>query len=319
MAKDFESTLRDALDLAAQSAHAAGSSAARIRGRKRTMHKRIVVSVTSFAAVVAISAAVVYATTASHGGRPRVTAVSPSATATQGPTASPPATSGPSRTAAPSQSATPGHSSSHQPVTADPHQVIDAAWLTPGQLPLAQVFGWKSMRADPTGSSPIGQQLTPTVFYVPNDTPFQALTTCANPAELLGRTSGAQHAGFTASTGASDQAGQFVFFFANSTSARQTFAWLQNQYGPSCLHATGATITRTAGDGVTSAAWLTLKGSSNAPDLPPYSREYFVLRGSTIGYVFVSSYRDGLPTAYDDVQQLSTIAAHLCVYGGSCS
>jgi hypothetical protein len=46
-------------------------------------------------------------------------------------------------------------------------------------------------------------------------------------------------------------------------------------------------------------------------------REYFVLRGSTIGYVSMSS-ASNLPATYDDSAQLSAIASHLCVYGGPC-
>jgi hypothetical protein len=49
-----------------------------------------------------------------------------------------------------------------------------------------------------------------------------------------------------------------------------------------------------------------------------YTREYLVQRGSTIAYVSISSNSHSLPTTYDDAAQLSTIATHLCVYGGPC-
>ena len=142
---------------------------------------------------------------------------------------------------------------------------------------------------------------------------------CGDPANLIGRTIGAQLTGYTvAPAGSGNAAGQFIFFFANATSAQQAFAWLQSQYGPSCLPGMGMVITKTAGDGQTSAAWLSRKSASGPVDAAAYTREYFVLRGSTIGYVFMSSNSHTLPATYGDAAQLSTIAAHLCVYGGPC-
>jgi hypothetical protein len=198
--------------------------------------------------------------------------------------------------------------------------VVDAAWLTPSQLPFATDFHWKAAQSDPQGSSPIGRQLSSTVFYLANGTDLQSLTTCADPAKLLSRTIGAQHTDFTATTGTgNNQASQYILFFAGAASAQQTYTWLQSQYGSSCLlNGSGAQVTRADG-GATGAAWLTLKGSSTLDDLPAYTREYFVLRGSTIAFVSVAGYTSALPTTYDDAAQLSTIASRLCVYGGSCS
>ena len=205
---------------------------------------------------------------------------------------------------------------------ADPQQVVDAAWLTAAQLPFAADFHWKAMQADPQGSSPIGQQLTPTVFYVANTTSLQSLTMCVDPAKLLPLTTGAQHTDFAATTGtgtSTNQASQYIFFFTDAAAAQQTYSWLQSQYSSSCLlNGSGAQVTRVGTHGTTEAAWLTLAGSSTLDDLPAYSREYFVLRGSTIAFVSVTSYTSTLPTAYDDSTQLSAIAARLCVYGGSC-
>ena len=204
---------------------------------------------------------------------------------------------------------------------AGPQQVVDAAWLTADQMPFAADFHWKAMQADPQGSSPVGQQLTSTVFYVANNTSLQSLTMCADPGKLLPRTTGAQHTDFTATTGTgTNQASQYIFFFADAAAAQQTYTWLQSQYSSSCLlNGSGARVTQVGTHGTTEATWLTLKGSSTLDDLPAYSREYFVLRGSTIAFVSVTSYTSSLPTAYDDATQLSAIASHLCVYGGSCS
>ncbi|WP_034267466.1 hypothetical protein [Actinospica robiniae] len=91
---------------------------------------------------------------------------------------------------------------------------------------------------------------------------------------------------------------------------------MQSQYSSSCRP--GATVTKTAGDGTTSASWLTVPDSPHYVDIAAYNREYLVLRGSTIAYVEIQN-GTKLSTTYDDAGQLSTIASHLCVYGGACS
>jgi len=322
VSKDFDTTLSDAIDLAAGAAQTAGAPAARIRGRKRTVHKRIAVSTMSLVLVAGGATVAVRAASSTGGHTPQITATSPRITASTSVTASPdpPATSSPSTPGPSTSSQTSSSPPSSNPATsADPHQVVAAAWLTAGQMPFADTFHWKVVHADPQGTSPIGQQLTPNVFYVANNTPFQALTMCADPAKLLGRTTGAQHTQYTAtSAGLGHVSSQFIFFFADAASAQRTFTWLQSQYGSSCMPGSGVTTTKTGGDGATSAAWLTLKGSSGPIDMSAYNREYFVQRGSTIAYVFIEN-SSMLPTTYDDATQLSDIAAHLCVYGGPCS
>ncbi len=310
MSKDFDTTLSDTIDLAAGAAQTAGASAARARGRKRTMHKRIAVSTMSLV-LVAVGATVAFKVASSTGGgTPQVTATNPNVTATSSPSTPSPSTS--SRTSSSPSSSSPA-------TTGDPHQVVEAAWLTAGQLPFADTFHWKADQADPHGTSPIGDALTSTVFHVANNTAFQTLTMCADPVTLLGRTTGAQHTEYTATSGGLGHvSSQFIFFFSDAASAQQTFTWLQSQYGPSCMPGSGVTITKTAGDGMADATWLALKGSSGPVDLSAYNREYFVLRGNTIAYVSIES-SSALPTTYDDAAQLSAIAAHLCVYGGPCS
>jgi hypothetical protein len=200
---------------------------------------------------------------------------------------------------------------------ADPHQLVTAAWLAPGQLPFASTYKWTASSSASSG----GQALSSTVAYIPNTANYQALTICADPTQLLSRTEGAQLTNFAPTvTGGNNQASQFIFFFSSASAAQQTYTWLQSQYTSSCLiNGSGAQITRTGSDGTTGVAWLTLKGTSSLPDLADYTREYFVLRGSTIAYVSMTSYTSTPPTSYDDAAQLATIAAHLCVYGGPCS
>ena len=324
MSKDFDTTFSDAIDLAAAAARTPGAAAARSRGRERTVRKRIAISAMSFVLVAAGATAAFSAVSPNGGGTAHVVGTGPSSSASPSP--SPSLTTGPTTSESPSPTATlthPGTPTTTPPAsnpgtTANPHQAVGAAWLAPGQMPFATTFQWTAQRADPQGASPIGQQLTPTVFYVANDTPFQTLTTCADPTSLLGRTTGAQHTDYSEPGGTGqNQASQFIFFFTDAASAQQTFTWIQSQYGSSCLAGSGVTITKTAGNGTTSATWLTVKGSSSSPDLPDYSREFFVLRGSTIAFVSIIS-STSLPTSYDDTAELSAIAAHLCVYGGSC-
>ncbi|HXR69510.1 hypothetical protein [Actinocrinis sp.] len=62
----------------------------------------------------------------------------------------------------------------------------------------------------------------------------------------------------------------FVFFFAKATSAQQTFAWLQSQYGPSRMPGSGMTITKTARHGQIGAA-RTDAVNKNSLERPPAS------------------------------------------------
>ena len=331
MSKDFDTALADALDHTAHAVHTSGPEAARIRGRKRTVRKRIALSTTALVLVAIGATAAFAATSSTGGGRPQMTPAGPSYTVSGSPTAGPTQSASASANASTSpssvtsSSAAPGSTgstgsnsaSSSQTTTVDPRQVIQAAWMTAGQLPFADTFHWKTATQNLTG----GMQLSSTVGYLSNTTSMQALTSCADPTKLLGRTVGTQFMDFNATAGTgNNQASEYIFFFADASSAQQTYTWLQSQYSSSCLlNGSGAQVTKTGGEGTTGSTWLTLKGSSTLPDLPDYDREYFVLRGSTIAYVNVTSYTSTLATTYDDATQLSTIAAHLCVYGGSCS
>ena len=314
MSKDFDTTLSDALDLAGAAAQTAGASAARIRGRKRTVRKRIAVSTASAVLVAAVGTTAAVMANSQHGGSGvQLTATKPPVTATPGPSGS----LSPASSASASPNATASASPSYIPaIIIGPHTVYSAVWLDPAQMPFADTFHWQTMVANPKGLSPIGQQLTPTVFYVANDTPFQTLTMCANPKTLLGRTIGAQQEDFTTgSISDGNWADQFIFYFADPTSAQQTFAWLQGLYSSCQGESGGVTVTKTGGDGQTSSAWLKLDSAKYGTW---YTREYFVQRGSTIAFVSISSNSHSLPTTYDDAAELSAIAAHLCWYGGDC-
>lgn len=332
MSKDFDTTLSDALDLAANAAGGAGPAAARARGRKRTVRRRIAMSAASLV-IVAVGASAAFEAASRGGGTPQITGGSPHAIASAsggssaGPTqsvATAPSGTGtttPTRGITASSPAGSSAPASHQPTTPDPRKVLAAAWLSGLQMPFAGTFKWQAATATSQGA-PLGEQLTPDVFYVANDTSLQTLTMCADPTQLLRRTTGAQHTDYTAPNSAgNNQASQFVFFFSSDTAAQSTYQWLQTQYTSSCLTSgSGVSVTRTASAGTTGSVWLTTSTAANSGgDVPRYAREYFVLRGSTIAYVSVLSYTNALPTSYDDASQLSTIAAHMCAYGGACS
>lgn len=310
MSKDFDAKLSGALDFVADAAQTPGPAAARTRGRKRTVHQRIALSTASLA-LVAVGATVAIKAVPSHSTTTPVASTSMNSAVNAGSSAG---TTGTTGTASGTASA-------------DPHKVVPGAWLAANQLPLADTFHWQVQQATSQGS-PIGQPLTPSVFYIANDTSLQSLTTCSDPSWLLPRTTGAQHSEYLATTGTgNNQASQFLFFFANRDSAQLTFNYLMKQFGSTeCQQQhSGAQITLTAGNlaspqpPISEMAWLTVKGKSTVPDLPDYTREYFVLRGNVIAYVAVTSYTDTtLPTKYNDTAQLSTIASHLCVYEGAC-
>jgi hypothetical protein len=326
VSKDFDSTLSDALDLAANAAQTAGPTAARIRGRQRTMRKRIALSTASLALFAAGTTAAFQATSSPHDGSPALTHPSPTVSVSTAPTPS----------AAPSQSATgaatpstvvhtgSSASSSAPPsntqTAADPHQVVAGAWLQLSQMPFASTFDWKADQATSQGG-PIGQALTPTVFYFPNDTSFQTLTGCGDPTAFLGRTIGAQHTEYTGTKGTgNNQASQFIFFFASATAAQQAYSWLMSQYSASCTANLNGNVQLTnplhTGTG---SVWLTVAGvSQGGGDVPAYEREYFVVQGSTITYVRALSYSQVLPTAYDDTAQLGLIESRACVIAGVC-
>lgn len=324
MPKDFDTTLTDALDLAGHAAQTAGPAAARIRGRKRTLHQRIALSTASLV-LVAVGATAAFKVASGHNGAaPGLIGSSPSASATASPTpglATAPANPSASPSVPPSASATADTSASSAASGAssspDPHKVVASAWLSPSQLPFDSALRWTAV-ATGTGGMPGANALTNTVYLNTNDAAYQTLTMCGDPSQLLSRTIGEQYTNYdsnpiTATN--NNQAWQHIFFFTDAKAAAQAYAWLQSQYTAVC--ANGAQLTREAG-AANQSAWLMVVGTGHNADRPDYEREYFVLAGSTITYVSVLSYTQVLPTKFDDNAELILIANHACVYGGLC-
>ena len=294
------------------------------------MRQKIALSAVSLV-LVAVGATTAFTLSSQHNGAPQLTSTTPHITTSASENGSPSAgpSTAPTQTQAQTTASSPASSNpsdtgstntgTSQSISADPHQVKTAAWLSASEIPFASTMAWKSV----SSSTISEQQLTATVGYVANTTSYQTLTMCGDPSTFLQQTVGAQVAAFDstpASTG-NNQATQYVFFFSNAAAAQQGYSWLRTQYTSNCagITSTGAQVTQVGSEGSSGMAWLTQKASSGLPDLPLYEREYFVLRGNTIAYVSVISYPHALAKSYDDAGVLSTIAGHLCVYGGSCS
>jgi hypothetical protein len=135
VSKDFDTTLSDALDLAAGASQTTGASAARIRGRQRTVRRRIIVT-TASVALVAVGATVAFkAISSSDGGSPRMTAASPSATADASVTALPRPVTTPSESPSSSPTGSPS-----APATGS--TAASEHWLTPAQIPFDNAMNW---------------------------------------------------------------------------------------------------------------------------------------------------------------------------------
>jgi hypothetical protein len=141
VSKDFDSTLSDAIDRAAGAANTAGATAARIRGRERTMRKRIVISTTSIV-LVAAGAGAAFAVTSHNGGTPHQTAASPSVSASPSTGASASSTPTASASGAQSNTASPSAPTSSSSTTSITTGV--EVWLTPSQLIYDSTMKWQA-------------------------------------------------------------------------------------------------------------------------------------------------------------------------------
>jgi hypothetical protein len=139
VAKDFDTTLSDAIDLAAEVAKTAGASAARIRGRKRTMRKRVVLSTMSFVLVAAGSTAA-FALSSSHGGTTsQLPDGRPSTGGVQTPSSVPTST-GTLATTTPDMS--PSQPTTTSATNSSTATAASKVWLTPAQLPFHSAMNW---------------------------------------------------------------------------------------------------------------------------------------------------------------------------------
>jgi len=141
VSKDFDSTLSDAIDRAAGAANTAGATAARNRGRERTMRKRIVISTTSII-LVAAGAGAAFAVSSHNGGTPHPTAASPSVSAGPSTGASTSPNSTPTRSASGAQSATASPSAPRSSSSTTSVTTGFEVWLTPSQLIYDSTMKW---------------------------------------------------------------------------------------------------------------------------------------------------------------------------------
>ena len=284
------------------------------------MRKRIALSTVSLVLLAVGTTVAVKA--GSSNGAPQLAGASPSVSATSAaPSAAPSPSSIPSQvtasgsaTAVPSSSASPwnGTTLPSFPAGANPPRVIPSVWLSASELPFTDTFTWKAESSE-------GKIL--------NNANLQALTVCGDPAKFIPQTIGGRDEQFFSTppaTVGNNQATvtQYVFFFDGASAAQQGYDWLRTQYTNGCsgIRNYDTELTQVGSDGSAGMAWLTRKvGTGGWVDLAPYNREYFVLRGNAITYVDMQSTVKNLRTTYDDASELSKIASHLCVYGGSCN
>jgi hypothetical protein len=141
VSKDFDTTLSDAIDLAAAAAQTTGAAAARIRGRKRAVRKRIAVTTTSFVLAAVCATVAFKASSANDSGTPTApSSASPSASvsATTSASAAPSAHPSTTPSAQTGPTATTPSGTAPQATAPNPGRYVAGAWLSPAQLPFAR-------------------------------------------------------------------------------------------------------------------------------------------------------------------------------------
>jgi hypothetical protein len=144
VSKDFDTTLSDAIDLAAAAAQTAGAPAARIRGRKRAVRKRIAVTTTSFVLAAVCATAAFKISSPNDSGTPTApdsasTSPSASVSATTSASAAPSTHSSTTPSAQTGPTATTPSGNAPQAIAPNPGRYVAKAWLSPAQLPFARV------------------------------------------------------------------------------------------------------------------------------------------------------------------------------------
>jgi hypothetical protein len=332
VSKDFDTTLSDAVELAAGAAHTAGASAARIRGRERTMRKRIIVSTTSFA-LVAAGAGAAFGITSHNRGTPHVTAASPSVSASRTPSAgpSPTPTAGPTGLPITTASRTLGTSSPvNTPTgpastgTTSSATTASENWLTASQMPYASTMNWTAGTPSgcATGSYEIWQYYAGgcSEHTLPNDPhPAQKMDTRGFVAPSVATGNGAW-GGTTAH--------QEFYTYASAADARAAFQYFTNeilgedsQFAGSTDANTGLAVTSTTtetahADGAV-AIDSTLRDSNGKPaqlDGNPgdaSDRHYFfAVRGDIVEMLLVQG-GPGVSVTADDASYLQTVISAL--------
>ena len=226
VSKDFDSTLSDAIDRAAGAANTAGATAARIRGRERTMRKRIVISTTSIV-LVAAGAGAAFAVTSHNGGTPHQTAASPSVSAvpSSGASTSPSAGSTPTTSASGAQSntaspSTPTSSSSTTSVTTGVE-----VWLTPSQLIYDSTMKWQA--ATPTSCTAGSFEIS---SLYPGGCSEHTIAGDPQPAEQMDtQTFSAPSVATGNGAWAGTTADQEFYSYANSADAQAAYQYFTNQ------------------------------------------------------------------------------------------
>jgi hypothetical protein len=253
VSKDFDTTLSDAIDLAAGAAQTAGAPAARIRGRKRAVRKRIAVTTTSFA-LVAVCATVAFKASASNGSgtptAPSSGSTSPSISVSATTSASATPSLHPSATRSSPASPTAGAPSGTAPqaMVPDPGRYVTGAWLSPAQLPFARAGYTTWDHADVIGTLLGGSAYGQTVEqYKANNSCSSIATASALSDGLSEALTGAQVQVFQSSNFGKiwpdgtipAYASQYALFYPNATGAAAAMNGLSADYAACKTQVTG--------------------------------------------------------------------------------
>jgi hypothetical protein len=206
----------------------------------------------------------------------------------------------------------PDATSSVTPGTASASSAPPAsAWLAASEIPFDTTYGW-SLFTGNGNSTPIGTAEGNGVYYVSQDTVFQAITSCGSPSLILGSTLGAWQRQFKPTSGdLLDGAGQWISSYPDATAAQAAWQRLQAAYA-GCLAQEGnseITLTETA-QTQDAMAWFHHNNGA-VIDMAVYVHEYFVLHENQIAYLYIEGSGPALATTPNDAQVLATIARHL--------
>ncbi|MCW2934119.1 MAG: hypothetical protein JWM19_5081 [Actinomycetia bacterium] len=326
MSKDFDVTLSDAIDLAAGAAQTPGASAARIRGRKRAVRKRIAVTTTSFALVAVCATVGFKASSSSHDSgtpaAPSSASISPSASvpvsATTSGSAAPSTHPSTTSTAPAGPTSTTPSGTAPQATVPSPGRYVAGAWLSPTQLPFARAGYTTWDHAGGVGTLLGGSAYEQTVQqYTANNSCSSIAAPSALGDGLSKALTGAQIQVFQSSNFGKilpngiipAYASQYALFYPNATAATAAMNALSADYAACKTQVTGsdpATGTTLAGsvqqtvNGGSAQCWSLLAaqpGSAAANGTVDHT--CFVRSGAMIGTVTVS---------INQVSSLSTVS-----------
>jgi hypothetical protein len=341
VSKDFDTTLSDAIDLAAAAARTEGAHAARIRGRKRAVRKRIAVTTTTFVLAAVCVTVAVKASASNDRGTPTApvsasTSPSPSFSATPSASAAPSTHPSGTSSAHPLTSAPSGSAPS---VTApSPGRYAAGAWLSPTQLPFARagytIWDHQAGVGALLGGSAYGQTVQQ---YKDSDTCSAVAPGYALGDGLSEGLSGDQVQVFLSSNSGQAwpdgtipaSAAQYALFYPNATAAAAAMNGLSADYAacktevsgtdPSTGETLAGSVAQTVSDG-SAQCWSLLAAQPNGTAASgTVDHACFVRSGAMIGEVRVSINQVGslstVSFSSSDAAVVAELEQDLAAYG----